>query len=667
MGPMTSSGPDHENTGNSGTPGASAPTAQDRSADHAGGSSSGRSRRRRRRQVHRRAAPPSARTLDRAVGATGDSSGDAGTAGAGTPDGTGAPATRSTRVPKTFHGEIPDADAAPFVSLTVATSGIHPTTSRLIAVAAVLHDAEGRPVTFTGNRPACSDGSTTGDDATASDGTVELTGVVQQVNPGEDPGPWHLHGYTEADLGQAPGFATVAPLLFSLLDGRTVLCHDTALTWGFIAQEYRRAQRAANRTGTRDGGRGRRRNQRRPRKITVPVPERIVDTLATARRQSVPVTDPRLRSIAAYYRDAEGLELSADTLPELGAVASEARADTGADELLLADARILMPLHLVQEDLSDAGRGIIQSAVPADLTADRFGLQRSTVRVDATTTPRPFGNPGVPASAEPGGPGPLVEGMEFVVSPDVATDPDVLIAAGLREGLVYSEKLNRTSSLVVCNANHELRGKAMHAHRKNIPLFTDREFLDALADVGAGSTTLEDPDPRPATPRIPAPQRGGHGRGRNRQGGRQGGHQGGSRQGGGRQGQRTPIRQPQTHAERSPEKPREEHPQQTRENREGTTGGNRNRSRNRNRRRSSGARQNTGQNRQGQQGQRSGQNAGQGSGHGSGQGQRKQGGGNAGQNRSGQNQSGQNRSGARRRRRSGNARRGNQSNQSNQS
>lgn len=477
------------------------------------------------------------------------------------------------------------------MALTVATSGIHPTTSRLVAVAAVLYDAEGRVVTFTGNRPACADatdsadtaggtgvtaGTSTGDEAT---GGVELTGVVQQINPGDDPGPWHLHGYTEAELGQAPGFATVAPLLSTLVDGRTLICHHTSLTWGFIVQEYRRAQRAANRSAQQNGNRGRRRNQRRNRRFAVPVPERIVDTLGTARRQSVPVTDSRLRGIAAYYRDHADLDLGPETLPDLGAVASETRAGTGADELLLADTRILMPLHLAQEDLADAGRGVIQSAAPEELTADRFGLQRSTVRVDATTAPRPFDNPGVPAST---GVGSLTEGMEFVVSPDVATDPDTIIAAGLRAGLVYSEKLNRASSLVVCNRSHELRGKAMHAHRKNIPLFTDREFLDALAEVGEGSESTGEPELRPATPRIPAPQRGG--RGRTRQTGKQGGRQGSkqnAKQGGRRQATKG---QPPT-ADSKREGTSEDN-SSTGTNSGSGSGSGRNRSRNRNRRRS---------------------------------------------------------------------------------
>ncbi|MGV0869821.1 DNA polymerase III subunit epsilon [Corynebacterium kalidii] len=503
-------------------------------ADGAPRNGQGRSRRRR-RQVHRRSAPPSARTTEQA-GRVDQPSGT-GVSPAPTTDGTAPdvaqtpvqsstesstqPAAKTTKgsprnLPKTFHGTLPSVEEAPFVEITVATSGIHPSTSRLVAFSATLHTADGGRAVVTGNRPASAQaGSATVDAATAvpDDGAVPVTGVVQQINPGEDPGPWHLHGYTEADLGQAPGFATVAPLLFELIDGRTLICHNTTMTWGFIQFEYRRAQRAANRGTQRNNPRGRRRNQRRPKKIAVPTPARIIDTLASARRAGVPVEDPRLRSVAGYYAEAHGLVLPDDALPQLGPVASTERADTVADDLLLADNHLLFPLYSAQRDLAagipDNSPGGLSVADPADLTADRFGLQRSSVRVDATTSPRPFGNPGTPDGDH------LVQGMEFVISPDVGVDPDVLISAATRAGLVYSEKLNRTSSLVVCNRNHELRGKAMHGERKNIPLFTDEEFLAALEDVSDGSTDIAVPDARPATPRIPAPQRGkGAGKGR---------------------------------------------------------------------------------------------------------------------------------------------------------
>lgn len=517
-------------------------------ADGAPRSGQGRSRRRR-RQVHRRSAPPSAQIIEQAEQAEQAEQGNS-TGAAGTPAGADSalpPKTSHRHLPKTFHGTLPSVEDAPFVEITVATSGIHPSTSRLVAFSATLHTADGERAVFNGNRPASAQaGAAVAADVPAGgdetpDEAIPVTGIVQQINPGEDPGPWHLHGYTEADLGQAPGFATVAPLLFDLIDGRTLICHNTTLTWGFIQFEYRRAQRAANRGTQRNNPRGRRRNQRRPKKVAVPTPARIIDTLASSRRAGVPVADPRLRSIAVHYAEAHGLVLPSDALPGLGQVASLERADTLADDLLLADNRILFPLYSTQRDLAadtaDNTPGGLSVADPSELTADRFGLQRSAVRVDATTSPRPFGNPGTPDGPN------LVQGMEFVVSPDVGVDPDVLISSATRAGLVYSEKLNRTSSLVVCNRSHELRGKAMHGERKNIPLFTDDEFLAALEDVSDGSTEIAVPDARPATPRIPAPQRGknrnqgrnqnrGQGRGQNRsrnqsRGGRGRGGQGG--------------------------------------------------------------------------------------------------------------------------------------------
>lgn len=73
--------------------------------------------------------------------------------------------------------------------------------------------------------------------------------------------------------------------------------------------------------------------------------------------------------------------------------------------------------------------------------------------------------------------------MEVVIAPEVEVDPDILIEAALKAELVYSEKLTRTTSVVVCNQTSDLRGKAMHAARKGIPLLSDAEFLDAVSRV----------------------------------------------------------------------------------------------------------------------------------------------------------------------------------------
>ncbi|MDK8791123.1 DNA polymerase III subunit epsilon [Corynebacterium sp. MSK039] len=350
----------------------------------------------------------------------------------------------------------PSVEDAPTVAVAVTTSGIHPTTARLIALAAVYYDADG----------------------------AEAGHFVQALNPSEDPGPWHMHGFDAGELAQQIGFATAAAEIKAALDGREVILHDAPLAWGFITHEFRRAQRAANR-GRGRGRSGRGRGRGRSKAIPTPEPAVLIDTLATTRRQEMPAVDPRARAVAQLYPH----NAPADALPELGAAASDQRAAMPAEELLVADARLLGALHAAQQEQADRDGGDVVRLDPEDLTADQFGLQRSAIRVDAINAPRPLENPGTPESED--GSWQLVAGMEFVVSPDVARDPDELIEQGVAAGLVYSEKLNRTSSLVVCNQNFELRGKAMHADRKDIPLLSDEEFLGALEDVAEGTRNTD--------------------------------------------------------------------------------------------------------------------------------------------------------------------------------
>ena len=417
-------------------------------------------------------------------------SGSAGANSAGTSAATTGNAAEPSEHPSPAHTipTPPSVADAPTVAVAVTTSGIHPTTARLIALAGVYYDADG----------------------------AEVGHFVQALNPSEDPGPWHTHGFDAGELAQQIGFATAAAEIKAALDDREVILHDAPFAWGFITHEFRRAQRAANR-GRGRGRSGRGRGRGRSKAIPTPEPAALIDTLATTRRQEMPAVDPRARAVAQLYPH----NAPADALPELGAAASDQRAATPAEELLVADARLLGALHATQQERADRDGGDAVRLDPEDLTADQFGLQRSAIRVDAINAPRPLENPGTPDND--GGSWQLVAGMEFVVSPDVARDPDELIEQGVAAGLVYSEKLNRTSSLVVCNQNFELRGKAMHADRKDIPLLSDEEFLVALEDVAEGTRNTD-------------AGRGGGQRGGQRGGGQRsgsGGGRGGSGRGGG--------------------------------------------------------------------------------------------------------------------------------------
>lgn len=313
----------------------------------------------------------------------------------------------------------------PYVALFTQATGIHPSTGRLLTLDAVTFDAAGRV-------------------------GEEFHAVLI---PGTDPGPAHTHGLTPHDFAQAPRFSRYLRTLDKLIDGRVLVTHDSPVTWGFVVSEARRAMNAAARANRSRRGRG---NKRRQRVGHVPKPEAIVDLLASARRQGHVPADTRINAVANLV----GIESTPPTAsPER---IGEAEADFSRGQTL----------KLVAMYLQLAPDGVAQID-PADLAPDQFGLQRSALRVDAEKAPAIAANPGLL------GKGGLLRGMEFVVSDDIALDPDELIDAGVRAGLTYREKLTRETSVAVSDAverDAQLRGKAMHAHRKNIPVVSGEEF-----------------------------------------------------------------------------------------------------------------------------------------------------------------------------------------------
>lgn len=367
---------------------------------------------------------------------------------------------------------------APFVAAVARTTGIHPKTARMVSLGLALFTRDGT-VTRTWH------------------GTFTI---------GEDPGPVHLHGLESSDLEGSPRFGTVLATVGEFVDGRHVVTHDLPLTWGFIIEEAKRARRHANRAnrGRRSRGRGRVRAGR--------VPATVSDTLVNARRQNVGLDDTRLRGVARSY----GLDAPSP-------VASVANISVPERERTMGDVRLLVDLWSEQvrragglpdgfgsagadssgageSGAGESGSGADVPFVPGfatwaadDLRADNVGLQRSAVRVAAMEAPRPVPNPGRYTVA-----GGLRKGMEFAIAPEIDVPADEVIAAGVAAGLAYSEKVTRETSLLVCNGAigrggeaargadidpAELTGKAMHAHRKDIPLVGDAEFrrlLDAM-------------------------------------------------------------------------------------------------------------------------------------------------------------------------------------------
>ena len=102
---------------------------------------------------------------------------------------------------------------AKWAVVDVETTGTTPGTHRIISVAALALD---------------------------SDGTI-TDALVSLVNPGCVPGPTHIHGITQDMLIGKPRFSDVAANLAAILTGRTLVAHNAAFDYGFLAAEARRA------------------------------------------------------------------------------------------------------------------------------------------------------------------------------------------------------------------------------------------------------------------------------------------------------------------------------------------------------------------------------------------------------------------------------------------
>lgn len=329
-------------------------------------------------------------------------------------------------------------EEAPFVAVVVRASGIHPSSSRIVAIDAV---------TF------------------SDDGTV-VDKFFAVVNTDSDPGPKHLHGLTPEDIAQGKKMEQLVRALDRFIDGRTLVVHNAPRTWGFLVSETRRALKR-QRGRARSRNRNHRRQGPRRRLGHVPRPARIIDTLASLRRRGVPLQDTRLRAVAHL------MGCGPDN-----AAASISRAQQDPAEVVREETLLLANLFLTLRS------GELAVRQPDQLRADRFGLQRSIVRAEASDCPPEFTNPGVYIPGKP-----LVEGMELVVTPEITMDPNIIIQAAVDANLAYSEKLTRTTSIVICNSTEQLRGKAMHAQRKGIPLVRDAEFLELVKTVAKGTPT----------------------------------------------------------------------------------------------------------------------------------------------------------------------------------
>lgn len=132
--------------------------------------------------------------------------------------------------------------------IDVETSGFRPGQARIISIAALGLDADGR---------------------------VEQS-VVSLLNPGVDPGPTHVHGLTAAMLEDQPQFADIVGDLVEVLRGRTLVAHNVGFDYAFLAAEAELAD------------------------AELPV-DTVMCTVELARRLELGIDNLRLETLAAHW------------------------------------------------------------------------------------------------------------------------------------------------------------------------------------------------------------------------------------------------------------------------------------------------------------------------------------------------------------------------------
>lgn len=295
-----------------------------------------------------------------------------------------------------------DSGFGSFAVVDVETSGLSPGRHRVLSVAALLLDPSGAVVR-------------------------EFHSLV---DPGEDPGPVHVHGLTREILRGAPDFGAVRERLAEVLAGRVLVAHNARFDHGFLAAEFRR-------TGAR-----------------LPVARRMC-TVALARRVAPPTADLKLRTLAAHY----GVR--------------QQRAHDALD-----DTRVLAGvLRGLVEDATRLGIAVpVLDCSAADAPRQPWPRTRSG--------PKPmcgYRYPGRLFAGEP-----LVQGMKVAFSGDTGLEREVLVARAEAAGLDVTGAVSGRTSVLVCNEPGSRSGKMRRARDAGTLVVSEGEFLRLLRDVAPG-------------------------------------------------------------------------------------------------------------------------------------------------------------------------------------
>jgi DNA polymerase-3 subunit epsilon len=301
--------------------------------------------------------------------------------------------------------------------IDVETSGFRPGQARVISIAALALDADGR---------------------------VEQS-VVSLLNPGVDPGPTQVHGLTAAMLEDQPQFADIVDDVVAVLRGRTLVAHNVAFDYSFLAAEAELAG------------------------AELPV-DSVMCTLELARRLNLGTDNLRLETLAAHWGVIQERPHDAfdDALVLTGVLASALERAREHD--------IWLPVRPVGRRRWPNGRVTHDELRPLKVLASRM--------------PCPYLNPGPYVRGRP-----LVQGMRVALAAEVARTHDELVERILNAGLAYADAVDQETSLVVCNDDAAEQGKGYLARKLGVPVVPDGQFMSCVRAVVGGTNMDEFVDP----------------------------------------------------------------------------------------------------------------------------------------------------------------------------
>lgn len=301
--------------------------------------------------------------------------------------------------------------------IDVETSGFRPGQARIISIAALGLDADGR---------------------------VEQS-VVSLLNPGVDPGPTHVHGLTAAMLEDQPQFADIVGEVVEVLRGRTLVAHNVAFDYAFLAAEAELTD------------------------AELPV-DTVMCTVELARRLELGMDNLRLETLAAHWGITQ--ERPHDAF-------DDALVLTGVLTPALERARELdvwLPIRPVTRRHWPNGRVTHDELRPLKVMASRMLC--------------PYLNPGRYVAGRP-----LVQGMRVALAAELGRTHEELVERILYAGLAYSDDVDRETSLVVCNETAPDQGKGYHALQLGVPVVSDAQFMDSVESVVGGTSMEQFTDP----------------------------------------------------------------------------------------------------------------------------------------------------------------------------